>query len=138
MRCDGMGKQIEEHWRSWQSWDLSQLGRLLDPFPIQSRTGKEGRLRGSGTASNPANRDPSTQHPEPRAQGQGQGTCRPTETSIWWSPFLFPVPMERPVVIAQGPGPQNTRRRKETEGRGRKQSTDDHDEPWDCGRMVKA
>lgn len=25
MRCDGMGKQIEEHWRSWQSWDLSQL-----------------------------------------------------------------------------------------------------------------
>lgn len=111
-----MGKQIEEHWRSWQSWDLSQLDRLLDPFPIQTRTGKEGRLRGSGTLRNPADRDPSTQSPGPG--GQGQGLCRPTETSIW-SPFLFPVPMERIVVIAKGPGPQipGEGRRQKEEGR---------------------
>lgn len=102
MRCDGMGKQIEEHWRSWQSRDLSQLDSLLDPFPIQTRTGKEGRHRGSGTLQEPQG---TLRTGTPAPSAQGQGICRPTETSIWF-PFLFPVPMERPVVIANGPGPQ--------------------------------
>lgn len=66
-----------------------------------------------GTPRNPADRDPrhpSTTHYRaqgPGAQCQGQGFCRPTENSMW-PPFLFlfPVPMERPVVIAKSPGPQ--------------------------------
>lgn len=103
MEWEGRLKSTGDH---WQSWDLSQLACLLDPFPIQLRTGKEGRPRGSRDP-----RDPSTTHN--RAQGpgaQGQGLCRPTATSIR-PPFLpfsisFPVPMERPVVIAKGPGPQ--------------------------------
>lgn len=88
MRCDGMGKQTEEHWRSWQSWDLSQLACLLDPFPIQMRTGKEGRLRGSRDPEEPCEQGPQAPQHHPQ---QGQGLCRPTATSMW-PPFLFLLP----------------------------------------------
>ena len=66
-------------------------------------------------------RTPAPRRPGPRAQGRG--TCRPTEASIWWPPFLFPVPMEKPLVIAKGPGPQQPGGQREARGIGSEQST---------------
>lgn len=86
MRCDGMGKQIEERWRSWQSWDLSQLDCLLDPFPIQT-THRQGRkvlrLR---DPTNPCVPEP--QHPG--TQGPGPGHLQTNGSLRLVAPLSFP------------------------------------------------
>lgn len=76
MRCDGMGKQIEEHWRSWQSWDLSQLDCLLDPFPIQTSTGQGRKVQRLRDPTDPCG--PGPQDPRARASA---GQRKPP--SIW-------------------------------------------------------
>lgn len=97
MRCDGMGKQTEEHWRSWQSWDLSQLACLLDPFPIQMRTGEEGRLRGSRNPEEPCGQGPQApqhhplQSPGPRCSVPGPGLLQ-ANGKLHVAPLSLPLP----------------------------------------------